>query len=214
MCAKVGVVRLEVGRLQDVDEDGARLLLDELVALRRCGKGVAMLNATVLRDLLAPRIVPGEANSPAQWLLYLEALQQLGDEANFEEFAIQYAVTFELSPPSWDGRWVSAMLAPDAAEPERPQHKGQVALRGEIVGARQDAFAALQSAELPQGVTRVDCSELCRMDFISAGLLFNVVTAMQATGRQPRLVDVRPMVAALLLLIGVAAVAEIQQRRF
>lgn len=214
MCAKAGVVRLEVARLQDVDEEGARLLLDELVVLRRCGHGVAMLNAAVLRDLLAPRVVPGEAKGSSQWLLYLEALQQLGDEANFEEFAIQYAVTFEQSPPSWDARWVSATLAPAAVEPARAEAGGRVSLRGEIVGARQDAFAALQSAELPQGVTKVDCSELCRMDFISAGLLFNVVTAMQATGRQPRLLDVRPMVAALLLLIGVAAVAEIQQRRF
>ena len=58
---------------------GARMLLDVLVALRRCGHGVAMLSATVLRDLLAPRIVPGKAEGPAQWLLYLEALQQLGD---------------------------------------------------------------------------------------------------------------------------------------
>lgn len=214
LCSKAHVVRVDVARLHDVDEEGARMLLDVLVALRRCGHGVAMLSATVLRDLLAPRIVPGKAEGAAQWLLYLEALQQLGDEANFEEFAIQYAVTFELSPPSWDARWVSSVLAPAAAEAAPVEKNARIALRGEIVGARQDAFAVLQAADLPQGVMKVDCSELCRMDFISAGLLFNVITAVQATGRQPRLVDVRPMVAALLLLIGVAAVAEIQQRRF
>jgi anti-anti-sigma regulatory factor len=214
LCSKAHVVRLDVARLRDVDEDGARMLLDALVALRRRGHGVAMLSATVLRDLLAPRIVPGKAEGPAQWLLYLEALQQLGDEANFEEFAIQYAVTFELSPPSWDARWVSSVLAPVTAEPAPVETNARIALRGEIIGARQDAFAMLQAADLPQGVMKVDCSELRRMDFISAGLLFNVITAVQATGRQPRLVDVRPMVAALLLLIGVAAVAEIQQRRF
>lgn len=214
LCSKAHVVRVDVARLQHVDEEGARLLLDALVALRRCGHGVAIVSAGVLRDLLAPRIAPGTAEGPAQWLLYLEALQQLGDEAGFEEFAIQYAITFELSPPSWDVRWVSSELVPRMPAPVEPEKGGRIALRGEIVGARQDAFSALQSADLPQGVTRIDCSDLSRMDFISAGLLFNVITAMQATGRQPRLVDVRPMVAALLLMIGVAAVAEIQQRRF
>jgi anti-anti-sigma regulatory factor len=72
----------------------------------------------------------------------------------------------------------------------------------------------LMAPDNPPGVLAVECCDLKRMDFISAGLLFNVITAVQATGRQPRFVDVRPMVAALFLLIGVAAVAEIQQRRF
>ena len=214
LSAKAPVVRLDLARLHEVDEDGARLLLDVLTDVRRRGHGVAMLSAAGLRDLLAPRVVPGQAEGPAQWLLYLETLQQLGDEANFEEFAIQYAITFELSPPSWDARWVASALVPPAAETAQPVCGGPIALRGEIVGARQDAFAVLQQADLPQGLMKVDCSDLRRMDFISAGLLFNVITAVQATGRQPRLVDVRPMVAALLLLIGVAAVAEIQQRRF
>lgn len=173
-----------------------------------------MLKAEVLRDILAPQVVPGTPEHPALWRLYIEALQQLGDEPNFEEFAIQYAVTFEQSPPSWDARWVASTLLPAEPQTSRDQRATFIALSGEIVGARQDAFSALQSSDLPQGVVKVDCSALCRMDFISAGLLFNVITAMQATGRQPRLVDVRPMVAALLLLLGVAAVAEIQQRRF
>lgn len=211
---KTPVLRLDVGRVQDVDDEGARLLAEAFIRVRRSGHGIAVINATVLRDLLAPRVVPGKAEGSAQWLLYLEVLQQLGDEAAFEEFAIQYAVTFEQSPPSWDDRWVSTVVAPAATEAVAPEPQAALALRGEITGAKQDAFSVLISGDHPPGVLKVDCSELRRMDFISAGLLFNVITAIQATGRQPRFVDVRPTVAALFQLIGVAAVAEIQQRRF
>lgn len=211
---KTPVLRLDVARVQDVDEDGARMLSEALIKVRRSGHGVAMMNAKALRDLLDPRIQPGKAELPAQWLLYLETLQQLGDESAFEEFAIQYAVTFEQSPPSWDARWVSAVLVPPTAPAPQPAAKASVALLGEITGAKQDAFAVLMSGEHPPGVLKVECCDLKRMDFISAGLLFNVITAVQATGRQPRFVEVRPMVAALFVLIGVAAVAEIQQRHF
>jgi ABC-type transporter Mla MlaB component len=211
---KTRLLRLDVGRLQDADEDGARMLTDALVKIRRGGHAVAMLNAMLLRDLLAPRITPASAAQPAQWLLYLEALQQLGDEAAFEEYAIQYAVTFEQSPPSWDARWVSETLLPAAPEAEAPADTSPIALTGEITGAKQDAFGVLTSGHHPPGVLKVECRDLKRMDFISAGLLFNVITAMQATGCQPRFIDVRPMVAALFVLIGIAAVAEIQQRRF
>ncbi len=214
LCGKTPVLRLDVARVHDVDEDGARMLTEALVKVRRTGHNVAMSNAASLRDLLAPRIVPGTAEVPAQWLLYLETLQQLGEEAAFEEFAIQYAVTFEQSPPSWDARWVSAVLVPAVTEAPRPAIKGTVALVGEITGARQDAFAMLTAGDHPPGVLTIDCADLQRMDFISAGLLFNVINAVQATGRQPRFVDVRPMVAALFVLIGIAAVAEIQQKRF
>jgi anti-anti-sigma regulatory factor len=212
---KTPVVRLDVVRVQDVDEDGARMLVDVLIKIRRCGHGVAMVNTSALHDLLTPRIMPGRAEAPSQWLLYLETLQQLGDEAAFEELAIQYAITFEQSPPSWDARWLSAALVPVAAvEVCKSTARPAVALLGEITGAKQDAFSVLMAPDNPPGVLAVECRDLKRMDFISAGLLFNVITAVQATGRQPRFVDVRPMVAALFLLIGVAAVAEIEQRRF
>ncbi|WP_306476190.1 anti-sigma-factor [Methyloversatilis sp.] len=214
LACKTPLLRLDTARVQDVDEEGARMLTEALVKVRRSGHRVAMINATHLRDLLAPRVIPGTAALPEQWLLYLETLQQLGDEAAFEEFAIQYAVTFEQSPPSWDARWVSATLLPCAPEPAKPIGKQAVALQGEITGARQDAFAVLTAGDHPPGVLKVECCDLKRMDFISAGLLFNVITAVQATGRQPRFVEVRPMIAALFVLIGVAAVAEIQQRHF
>ena len=152
LACKTPLLRLDTARVQDVDEEGARMLTEALVKVRRSGHRVAMINATHLRDLLAPRVIPGTAALPEQWLLYLETLQQLGDEAAFEEFAIQYAVTFEQSPPSWDARWVSATLLPCAPEPAKPIGKQAVALQGEITGARQDAFAVLTAGDHPPGV--------------------------------------------------------------
>jgi hypothetical protein len=36
------------------------------------------------------------------WLLALELLQWSNDRAAFEDRAVDFAVTFELSPPSWE----------------------------------------------------------------------------------------------------------------
>ena len=50
--------------------------------------------------LLAPVAATGDRNNEQAWLLLLELYQQLGDQASFDEAAVNYAITFEVSPPS------------------------------------------------------------------------------------------------------------------
>ena len=38
----------------------------------------------------------------AVWLLLLDLYQMLGLQNEFEEAAVDYAVTYEVSPPSWE----------------------------------------------------------------------------------------------------------------
>jgi hypothetical protein len=60
------------------------------------------------RRLLDSRVVPGRAEDRACWLLKLEFCQLRGQLEVFEEVAINYAVTFEISPPSWEPERVAA----------------------------------------------------------------------------------------------------------
>ena len=54
---------------------------------------------------------------PASWqLLLLELLQRLGTQEEFEEWPVDYAVTFELSPPSWEVQ-PAAKLAAAGGDP-------------------------------------------------------------------------------------------------
>lgn len=215
MGVKQPTLRVDLARVQDADEEAAAVLLSALAHIRRLGHIVSLLNTAQLAAALAPRVQPGQATHQSTWLLHLELLQQLGQFDAFEETALQFAITFEISPPSWEARWVAdavtASEQPCSTTIEAPP--SGCALSGEIVGAKQDAFAAIAAALPEHGHLKVDCSQLRRMDFVSAGLLFNVITAAQAGGRQIRLMQVRPMVAALFLLIGIAHVAEIVQQR-
>ena len=71
----------------------------------------------------------GREAGEGAWLLSLELLQWANAHAAFEDRAVEYAVTFELSPPSWEpppaaaGRPTATAAAPaatrDADAPSR-----------------------------------------------------------------------------------------------
>lgn len=81
----------------------------------------------VLDDLLRDKTPSGQADTPQSWWrLRMESLRLLGRAEEFELVALDYCVTYELSPPSWQPPYCecliisgdgSAMNAPPA-EPE------------------------------------------------------------------------------------------------
>jgi ABC-type transporter Mla MlaB component len=95
-------VRLDLSRIADADDQGCALLLDALGTCRRCTRVCPLAGAAHFAEVLAARVQPGERANEHIWLLLLEMYQRLGREAEFEEAALNYAITFELSPPSWD----------------------------------------------------------------------------------------------------------------
>jgi anti-anti-sigma regulatory factor len=86
-------------------------------------------------------------------------------------------------------------------------------LEGEIVGPNTWTHCA-RSRPLPAERTKVeiDCSHLRRMDFVSAGTLFNIVSQLHTQGRLVVLTGVNSMVAALMQVMGLHQVARIELR--
>ena len=101
VCAKTPV-RIDLTRITDADDRGCALLLAALVTCRKTKGQCLLAGAGHLAGLLAGKAQPGvRANEPA-WLLLLELYQRLGHEAAFDDAAVAYAVSFEVSPPSWE----------------------------------------------------------------------------------------------------------------
>ncbi len=70
-------------------------------APRKQRLAINLVGAEVFMERLNHRLLAGEAAHEAAWRLLLELLQRHGTQERFEERAVDYAITFELSPPSW-----------------------------------------------------------------------------------------------------------------
>lgn len=208
-----GAIRIDLKRVRGADEPGCALLLDAVLTLARERVRVSLLNGEGLVATLAAVVEPGRAQRRDTWLLLLELLQHTGEHERFDELAVEYAVTFEESPPSWE---VRAVAPPSAGGPDdasgRPVGGGTPCLEGELTAAAGEPLRRLaeQAAECDELV--VDCSRLRRLDFVSAGMLFNVLSTLRAQGKLVHLQHVNAMVAALLRVMGVDQVAQVRLR--
>lgn len=210
LARRSGAVRIDVGKLRGVGDEGCSLLLhllDELAA-ERIKVGLSSVAAFI--DELDRRVAVGQADKRDTWLLLLELLQFADDQARFENRAIDYAITFEESPPSWRGL---VPAAPEPTEPdETPVPEGVFALRGELCGASNESLKRLAALAAEQDALKVDCAQLRRVDFVCAGLLFNILSTLKAQGKLVSLVNVNAMVAALLRVMSVDQVAHVTLR--
>ena len=154
------------------------------------------------------------------WRLRLDWARILRLQDDFELVALDFCVTFEMSPPSWqparcqrlDAATLNA-VATSAGLTDPPMlsvlppmdtANGQpLALRGEVLG---DASAVLQSLQAAMSGNRklvVSCTELVRVDFSAAGSILNWMANAQAQGARIELRDVPQLVAVFFHLIGI-----------
>lgn len=206
------VVKLELGKVTDVDEPGCALLNNVLWQLKRTGKECVLGGADKIAALLARKVVPGRRENEQTWLLLLGLYQQLSAQHDFDEAAINYAVTFEVSPPSWEPARGKSVVA--AAEPTSAAESVAVcALEGSITAVNEDAFAPIRARSEVTGDVVVDVSRLRRMDFVAAANLMNLVNALALAQKKVRLVNASHLLTALWEVIGLDRVARIETRR-
>jgi ABC-type transporter Mla MlaB component len=208
--------RVDVGKLGDVDNDGCTLLLNALRQIKKSQKEIAITGADHLIDILAGKIALGQRENEPMWLLLLELFQRQAKLDEYEETAVNYAVTFEVSPPAWETpksrpTLVTPLKRLGSASDGAPAEG--YPLEGEIVGAAADAFAGLQSYGDNLTTVTIDASNLTRIDFVSAGQLLNSVASLQMAGKQVRICGVSHLVLGLFEILGIAQMAEIQLRR-
>lgn len=67
----------------------------------RAKQDIELLGREALGELLQAQVETGRPDGKACWLLLLELCQLQGRQEAFEEIAIDYAVTFEVTTPSW-----------------------------------------------------------------------------------------------------------------
>ena len=201
-------LRLDMSKVTCIDTEGCHLLMALLQQARKAKKEIELLGRDGLGALVEERVEPGRAEDSECWLLLLELCQLQGQQEAFDEVAINYAVTFEVSPPSWEANRVAAPEPPPQLSVETPNDPAAEVYRmyGDIKGLRFGDLPAY--AELHDPVI-IDCSDLTRIDFVSAGVLLNVLTTIRSSGKQIVFRHPNHLVAELFRIVGVKAMATV-----
>ena len=181
-----------------------------------------------------------KAANPAWWRLRMEMLRVTHRPDEFELVALDYCVTYEVSPPSWesartgfkplqnDGSYISghtivgdvfhdsmatgAMALVGDSQIPQMSNVSTVELAGQILGDATEALATLDAKLAGADVMIISCDRLIRIDFSAAGTLLNWVSARQAEGRQVQFIQVHRLVAAFFNVIGISEHAKVGAR--
>ena len=210
LAATSTVVRMDVAKLTDADNNGATLLMRAMAALKKAKKELVFGSPEHLVGILAGKLVPGERSNEEMWLLLLELYQQAFRQEAFEEAAVNYAVTFEVSPPSWEAL-PQRHEEPSPVSPSLPKADG-FTLHDQLLGASVGDFAPLEAALAGRDEFDVDARKLMRIDAVSAGHLLEVLTRLHAAGKNVRIIGLSTIVAAYLETLGFDDVASLRAR--
>jgi anti-anti-sigma regulatory factor len=214
LAAQHAALRLDLSATESIDLVGAELLLRVLTAFKRSTHQLTLIGAERLLAALRRTVEPGRRDaSDAGWMLLIETLRLLGRQDEFEESAIQYCVTFEVSPPSWEPAPSTIVVKDEAPAPAAPPPAiDPLDWRGEIEKDGEPFFGRLTVAASGSRHVVIQCRYLRRMAFSSGTTLLALVMKLQGGGIKVEFRDVNALVAALFYLVGITAVATVQVR--
>ena len=171
---------------------------------------------------------------PAFWLARLDALRLANRADQFDEAAIDYCVTYEVSPPSWEPTRCKVHISGSGLSTRTPSMSmvsevstsfmesgltddyagsvevAHVELSGQLVGDIGPTLAKLQSEMNTAPVISVSCARLIRVDFIAAGDLLNWVLAKRSENRSVTFTDAHRLVALFFGAMGINEHARVQ----
>lgn len=211
-------LRLEFDQVTAVESVGADLMLRVFAAFQKSNHEVVLQGCAHLAGLCQGAIEVGRRDaSSAVWMLLLELYRLLGRRAAFDEVGIDYCVTYEVSPPSWEPpaprfRVEDPDTAPAKPAADEALPPDTIALKGDLVGKAETEVARLTTFASSHNSVIIDCTQLRRVDFTAAGSLLNWAVGMQVGGTPVRFREVGHLVAALFAVMGLHEVAQIERR--
>lgn len=200
-------LRIDVSRLKEVDGEGALPLLKLLQSLRKAKISLTVAGLSQFSALLEALVLE-QSKEKNVWLLLLELYQVQNLHEQFENTAVDYAVNFELSPPSWEAVTQVAVQAPPEEPGERPGPR-QFVFEGAMSGSNDSQLSEFAAFMQERKAVTINMARLAKMDFGCAGALLNMLTDLRKQGKAVRIAEANELVQALLKVLGVDAVAVI-----
>jgi hypothetical protein len=220
--------------VESVTAEGASQLCSQLRHWAQDSHDITWIGTDHLFDVLSELAPTGVRDAdPAFWMLRLELLRMANRVDRFDETAIDYCVTYELSPPSWEAVLCKVRLMQDATctQTVSLSHIGDVStsfvesqlhddiefvqqasmeLAGQLVGDIGDTLAELDQQLGSSETIQLDCSYLIRVDFIAAGDLLNWVLSRRAENRTINFLNPHRLVALFFGAMGITEHAKVK----
>lgn len=167
---------------------------------------------------------------PALWMLRLANRPD-----QFDEAAIDYCVTYEVSPPSWErakcrvrvggnGGGSTNSPATSTMQTDAPStfldtdvhdaaHRtAQLELMGQLSGDIADTLRRMFGEVGEAGLINISCTKLIRLDFMAAGDLLNWVLQRRSENRMVVFTDAHRLVALFFGAMGINEHAKVKVR--
>ncbi len=232
---------LDWSAVETIDLKAARALLGIFTLWSDQDVDLRWYGTAHLRELLKSLTPSGRRDvEQIWWELRMALLRLMNRPDEFELTALDFCVTYEVSPPGWErpschfqaltaeGEEESgqSVLGEGVLEPlsvpsesgesvmdsEGVNQLGLVELSGEIRGDPQETLNGLEKRLKGADVMIISCRNLIRVDFSAAGTLLNWVSAHHAEGRMVQFVDAHRLVTAFFHVIGITEHAKVVLR--
>ncbi|MDD5365116.1 MAG: STAS domain-containing protein [Gallionellaceae bacterium] len=210
-CETADSAILDFNKTPVPDNDAyARTLLDCVSRLAASGKPIHLAGSEAFVVRLNATRSDDDRLSEPLWLLLLMLLQLQGKADAFEAAAVEYAIRFEISPPSYASPKCIA-AAPEAAPLAGPS--GQVfPMHGLIDTGSAAVFDELREFAASLAEIEIDLGQVTRIDFMVIGLLMDIVMTLAQAGKRVIFKEGSEMVCLLLEMVGVGQFAAIQPK--
>lgn len=173
---------------------------------------------------------------PIIWMLRLEALRLANRPDQFDEVAIDYCVTYEVSPPSWERALCHVRISGNALSTSSPQSTVQpsaldtgiaflestmtdevhtaalMELSGQLSGDISETLQLMTEQLGGASLVTIACPKLIRLDFMAAGDLLNWVLARRSENRAVLFTDAHRLVALFFGAMGINEHAKVKVR--
>jgi hypothetical protein len=227
---------LEWGALESIEAEAATHLTELFRYWARTPVDMRWLTGDRVFTVLNERAPAGMRDTdPALWILKLDALRLINRPDQFDEAAIDYCMTYEVSPPSWErvqctvrlgggghsshahtmsqlGDVATSIMEPDDDGAGGGVTMATVELSGQLVGDIGATMKQLDAQLAGASMVTVNCTKLIRVDFVAAGDLLNWVLTKRTENRSITFADAHRLVAMFFGAMGINEHASVRVR--
>lgn len=210
-----GGVKLDMLSATAADAETAARLAAALHAIRRGEKRINVSGAKEFVQVIKTQLAGAARQEMRYWALLFELYQILSLQNEFEDAAIDYAVTFELSPPSWEPlpETVQTAAASEIEAEEPTLEAESFLIEGVLSSASDFKLRDLERHAASRAEIHIDMSNATRVDFVTVGAFIGTLVNLNQSGKQVVISGANGMIHALFDVMGVTEYATLIRKK-
>ncbi|MBI5752473.1 MAG: STAS domain-containing protein [Hydrogenophilales bacterium] len=210
-----GGVKLDLVSASAIDAETASRLAAVLHSIRRGEKRISVAGAKEFAQIIKAQLDGAARQEMRYWALLFELYQILSLQNEFEDAAIDYAVTFELSPPSWEALPETIQTAgAGEMEAQEPVLEAACFMIEGVLGSDCDyKLRDLERHAAARTEIHIDMSNATRVDFVTVGAFIGTLISFNQSGKQVVISGANGMIHALFDVMGVTEYATLIRKK-